>query len=772
MSLDPRWQRVQELVAAAETRPEAERHGWLEVIESDPALRSEAQQLLIALEAEAAANRRSAAHPTPRHPESIGPYTVLEAVGSGGRGTVYRAVRDVAGGSQQVALKRLRDPLTTPELLDRFQREQRILAGLSHHAIARFFDAGVDGAGHPYLVLEWIDGQPLHHYAASLPLAERVRLIVQVLDALQAAHQSLVVHLDIKPSNILVDRSGNVRLIDFGTAKLLSAEGAATETRQLTPSYASPEQLRGEPVSTATDIYSTALTLLELVHPRAFAPSSLVALAERATAETAEVHLPQQPDLEAILRKALRFFPAQRYRSAAEFADDLRAWLDQRPVRARRATPLYRLQRFAQRNWRSLSVAALIGVVMMGLALYGVQQQRERLREAERASAIADFLRGMITTSATAASGNAQLSVLDMLDRAHQRLENGAAVPPEVAALLQADFAYYARESGREEQAQQYARAAMRRADSSNDPVARLVSRQTLAEIVLRLGNCEQAVALFREADSILPAASLKPLPEVSYLAARAAAKSRCEAQPAGAVLLLERALARSALVTASPAALPPAVLRASLHNSLALELGRLHRFPEARTHVARGLQQAQAHPDARYFLVSLRRILGQIESNAERHAESLAAYEQALSLAPGVATPFEQLRLQLLAAGQQADLGLHQAAIQRTRSTVERIDAKVHGTARWMLLADAAEVMARAQACPDALQLYARVDEITAGKIPRDWHANRLTYTALCTADPNRAAELARQARDAYGSQLRPDSPRSRLLQRLTATR
>jgi tetratricopeptide (TPR) repeat protein len=774
MTPQARWRRIQELAEGAEAQPEPQRAFWMETAEPDPALRDEAFALLAALSAEARANAQGVAALPPLFPERIGPYRILQPAGSGGRGTVFRAAREVAGAIQEVALKLLRDSLVTPADLDRFRREQRILAGLRHPSIARFLDAGIDEQGRAYLALEWIDGQPLDRHAASLPLRARVRLMVEALDALHAAHQSLVVHLDVKPSNILVDDTGRVRLIDFGTAKLIDEQGFATQTHQFTPIYASPEQLRGEPASTASDIYSAALTFRQLLTGEPPARSSLVALAERATTDAPAVRYPEEPDLEAVLQKALHFVPASRYRSAAEFADDLRAWLGHRPVHARRPTAFYRAQRFLRRHYPAVSFTAIMVVALAAFGVSAFREQQLRLREAERGASIAAFLRGMIDSSATAASGKPRMTVLEMVERAHQRIENGAPLPADVAALLQSDFAYFARESGNDEQAERIARSALRRADANGDPEARLTARRALAETAIRLGRCDEAVRLYREADTLWAQRNgrWKPALESSYLGARATAKSRCETDPEGAVGLLELAVRRAAAVSPADTAFAPAVLRASLHNALALELARLRRFDDARAALAAGIREADSHEDARYLRVALRRVLGQVESNAGRHEQALAAFEQALATAPGVANPFEELRLQFMAAGQQADLGRGHAAIARTRDAVARIHPERHGAARWMLFADAAEVMARAGACPEADLLYRQVDELTGGQIPRDWRGNRLFHTAACVAgaDPPRAASLAAQAMEAYGPLLRPDSPRRRRLESLIA--
>lgn len=770
--MDARWSRVQELVDAAEQRPAAERQAWLETAEPDAGLRTEAAALLAALAAEQAANEQARRAPAPAsRPLVIGPYRILESAGAGGLGVVYRAVREVAGGTQEVALKVLRDGATGPEALERFRREQRILAGLNHPSIARLFDAGTDDQGRAYLAMEWVEGDTLDARAAEADLRQRVRWLADALDALNAAHQSLVVHLDLKPSNILVDGAGRVRLIDFGTAKLLAEDGRATGTRQLTPGYASPEQLRGEPATAASDLYSAGLVLYRLATGQERHGSSLAALAERAsTAHPAPVAIAGEPDLTAIVAQATQFVPAARYRSAAEFADDLRAWLAGRPVRARRATAGYWLRLFLARHARAAAAGAVAALALAGLAGYAWRQQRLRLEEAERATAIAGFLRGMIDSSATAASGRANMTVLEMVERAGLRLEQGAPVPADVGALLGSDLAYFARESGRDELAERLARAALRRAETTASAPARIAARQALAEVVQRRGRCAEAVKLFQEADAWLPDARLAPVAQASYLAARAAAKSSCEAQPAAAVELLRAAIGHSARASGANTALPPVVLRASLHNRLVLELARLQRFAEAREAARAGLAEAAAHPDGRYFEVALRRTLGQAEARAGRPDAALAAYDEALARAPGVAGRFEILRLELMAAAQQAASGRRDAAAGRVRRTLERVDAEAEalGPARWMLFADAAEVLARSEACREALALYRRADTLTGSQMPRDWAGNRYFFSAGCQAktDPAQASALARRALESYGAQLPADAPRRRLLE------
>ncbi len=750
MAIDPRWERVQELVAGAEGQPAAERRAWLELTEYDEGLRSEALEMLEAMEAEAAANARATKVVNRRVPEVVAGYRVIAEVGAGGRGVVYHAVREVDGVRQEVALKRLRDVVEGEEELGRFRREQQILASLHHRGIVRFLDAGMDEEGRPYLAMDWVDGETIDLATAGMDRREKVKLMVEALEALQVAHQSLVVHLDVKPSNVLVDRQGHVRLVDFGTAKLLGAGGSATETRQMTPSYASPEQLRGEAASTAADVYGAGMLLYQLLTGKGVSGVSIVALAERATRDVMDVRVEGDGDLEAIVRKATRFEPEARYRSAGEFADDLEAWLAGRVVRAQRSTWWYRVRRFVGRN----RVAVAAGVVLVGLVGYGVMEQQARVREAEKGRMIADFLRGMIVSSATAASGNAEMSVLEMVERAVGRLD---ALPADVAAGLESDFAYFEREAGREKRARELAEQAVGRADKSGDAEAMAVARQALGEIALRMGDCKVARESF-----VGGARGLRPGIAAAYLIAAAGVKSRCEGKAEEAIGMLREA--QRVAVGARDGQLRAVVLRAAVENALALELIRQERLAEAKAAITAGLALAAQHADGRNMMVALLRMRGQMEARAGDADAAWRTFTQAADQAEGVATVFERLRLQLMAAGQEADLKRVERARYTVNLAIEEMErrAEAMGPTRWMLLADAAEVMARAGECEESRKYYARMDALTGGEMPRDWRGNRLFYGARC-AEGEERKRLAREARESYGGLLRKGSTREK---------
>ncbi|MBS1825196.1 MAG: serine/threonine protein kinase [Acidobacteria bacterium] len=769
MSVNRRWRRAQELLEIAEQWPIGEREVRLAKLEPDPALRDEVLDLLDAMDRERRALPIHRLTVEQSAPEFIGPYRVERHGGSGGRGSVYCATREVAGVRQRVAVKILLSHLVTPAALARFEREQRLLASVHHPAVARFLDAGWDENHRPYLVMEWIDGEPIGEYCRhrSLSTHERIRLLIDVLDAVHAAHRSLIVHLDLKPSNILIDTEGRVKLLDFGTAKLLEAEEALTTTRQLTPRYASPEQLRGDAVTTACDIYGAGLTLYEVITGGwPFSDSvSIAALAERAVGNVPLRIATGNSDLDAILHKALHFDARQRYASASDFAADLSAFLDHCPVKARKLTLAYRAACFVGRNRTAVTAGALMTCCLAALGGYAFWQHQQRYAEAARGKEIASFLRGMITSSAVPGSGNSSMTVLDMVARGNEHIERGSVLPPDVAALLQADFAFLMQQAGREDQAEQIARQSLLRAERNAAPEPRIGARQVLAATLLRRGDCPSALALLKEADALLAtggaAAGLSP----DYLIVRATANSQCEGNPAGAVRQIERAITLAREDGVRRFSIAPEVFQAGLHLNYALELSRMGRHADARRAADIGLDLAARHEDGRYFHVALLRIRSQAAAVAGNSAEALADIREAIRLAPGVVNLFEQFRLKTLLAGRLADTGQPASAAGLLSETIHeaRLRAAEIGPSFWMLLADAAEVHARIGACPQAFALYAEAAALTKDKMPRSWLGNRHFFEAECHSrtDRGRAAASAAKALQAYGDLLPAGSKR-----------
>jgi eukaryotic-like serine/threonine-protein kinase len=328
----------------------------------------------------------------------VGPYSIVERIGRGGMGDVFAAVRADGQYEQKVALKVVRGGYAGTAVVERFRAERQILAGLDHPNIARLLDGGTTEDGAPYLVMELIDGLPIDEFcrARQLTFADRLRLFLQVCSAAQYAHQRLVIHRDIKPSNILVTANSVPKLLDFGIAKMLDAVGnvQGTMLRPFTPEYASPEQVRGEPVSTASDVYSLAVVLYQLLTGRS--PYKLDTHTPEELVEAVKSQEPERPspailrgDLDFILLKALRKEPDQRYGSVEQFADDIRRHLGGLPVTARRGTWNYFAGKFVRRHRAGVAAAALVLVTLLSGIVVTVREAR--IAEANRRRADARF---------------------------------------------------------------------------------------------------------------------------------------------------------------------------------------------------------------------------------------------------------------------------------------------------------------------------------------------------------------------------------------------
>lgn len=327
----------------------------------------------------------------------VGPYRILSKIGEGGMGIVYRAVREDEQFRMSVALKVLRPGLAHDSLVRRFRRERQILARLSHPNVARLLDVGVTLDGRPYFAMELVEGHPLDQWARTATLAQKLRVFDELCSAVSAAHHNLIVHGDLKPSNVLIGNDGKPKLLDFGISRLLDGETMDSTTmafRALTPAYASPEQLRGEPISTWSDVYSLGLILYEmLAGKRPYTFSS-----KTPTAVLAEIqqHPPAKPseaagnralagDLDNIVLKAIHAEPERRYRSVDQFAADLHRFEQGLPVHARPDTLGYRTAKFVRRN--RLAVAAFAGILLALMAGMASTSWQARIARAERARA-------------------------------------------------------------------------------------------------------------------------------------------------------------------------------------------------------------------------------------------------------------------------------------------------------------------------------------------------------------------------------------------------
>ena len=414
--------------AAFEHPPGAARDAAIdEAVGDDAALRAEVAGLLALDGATHTLLDRGAAGllPDEAPPETLGAYRVTGELGRGGMGVVYDAERADGAFEQRVAVKVVRGGgRSAARTAERFEQERRVLARLSHPGIAGLLGGGLTADGRPYFILEYVDGVPVTEAAAGLGLDARLRLFLQVCDAVAHAHRLLIVHRDLKPSNVLVEAADGgalrARLLDFGIAKALDRQDPEiTQTAApLTPAYAAPEQVTGEPVTAATDVYALGMLLYELLTGRRaydFGEGSMAEIAQ-AVCETVPArpsattrHRPDpdaagvpagvpaaslRGDLDAIVLQALHKDPARRYATATELADDLRRHLDHRPVEARGDSFGYRAGRFLRRN-RIAAVAAAVVLVAVGAGVLGVAAQaRATALEAERSRATLDWVLG------------------------------------------------------------------------------------------------------------------------------------------------------------------------------------------------------------------------------------------------------------------------------------------------------------------------------------------------------------------------------------------
>ncbi len=470
-----RLARLQEVFDAALERPAAERHRFVdEACDGDTELRDRVLRLLRARDAseggafvsdavrDATLSFGTAGDHAGR---MLGPYRLVRELGHGGMGTVWLAERVDEAYRAQVAIKLVRGGFASDDLGRRFRAERQILADLHHPHVAALLDGGEAPDGTPYLVLEYIDGEPITNWAESrhLPLDDRLRLFRQVCDAVQHAHGSLVVHRDIKPSNVLVGADGVPKLLDFGIAKLLTPDASAETTvleRRLTPGYASPEQLRGERITVSTDVYSLGVLLYELVtgvHPFAVdgvsteevrrrvieweAPRPSDVLRKRAASGGVNPRA-VAGDLDNIIAKAMRKEPALRYASVAQLADDVDRMLAGQPVLARSTSMAYRTRKFVARHKSAAAAVALLFLSLIG-GLAATLWQARRANAARAAAesaltesnAVKDFLTNLFQASDPNENRGATITARELLARGVQRVDSLDGQP-----RLQADF--------------------------------------------------------------------------------------------------------------------------------------------------------------------------------------------------------------------------------------------------------------------------------------------------------------------------------------------
>jgi tetratricopeptide (TPR) repeat protein len=605
-------------------------------------------------------------------PGEVGDWQVIAEIGRGGMARVYRAQRALQGFVQVAALKILAAGVASADTQARFVQERRILARLDDARIARLYDGGVLPDGRPWLAMELVAGEPIDRWcdARRLDVRARVERVLELIGAVASAHRNLVVHRDIKPANALVTADGQVKLLDFGIAKILhddaAGEATATGLGALTPRYASPEQLAGGAITTATDVYQLGLLLYELLIGRrpfqaeeATLPRLARALAEReapsltqtlrasgdtlAAAAAARSSTPERlrrqvgGDLQRVVMKALARDPVGRYDSAASFAEDLRRALDGRPVHAAPPSAGYRLRRFVARHRVGVAAAAaLVLSIFAGVAATAWQarealRQRDQARiEADKAERLSQFLVSIFANADPGRTQGEQVTAKALLDQARQRIDAELPTRDAVRAdLLAAISSAYGGLGLRAERTPVVMEALSIERELGR--AEKLPGRLTAAAEALRdNGDAPGARVLLDEAEALLladPTRGAGALGYVQYLQGMVLFSLR---EHEASIARLEQAVAT---LRAAPDARREDLEAAML--MLSRRWATFGRLPEGLAmveEVVAGLRAAQ--PPRPADLINALDALGSAYSKAGRQAEHAATYREALDLA------------------------------------------------------------------------------------------------------------------------------------------
>jgi eukaryotic-like serine/threonine-protein kinase len=610
----------------------------------------------------------------------IGPYRLERCIGEGGMASVWLATRDDETLKRTVALKLLHAWRHTREVVERFRRERDILAQFSHPNIARLFDAGVTESGLPWIALEYVDGEQItvHADEAQLTVRQRIALMLEVMDAVQYAHQSFIVHRDIKPSNVLVDKSGRIRLLDFGIAKLMrvdevnAANSNETELTQvagrtLTLRYAAPEQIEGGLITAATDVYALGLVLAELltgtfprvatndaVQARAIldatlvrpsrAQSSKAALTARGKATLAQLQTELRGDLDTIVLKALAKDPAQRYATVSAFAEDLNAWLERRPIRAHAPSLAYRATMFLSRHrWPATLVATVIAVSSIA-AVASWRNQEALQQQRARTERLQGFMASLFSESEpTGAQNNEVLTAKILLDR------------------------------GRERANREYA----------NQPAFRGEILGELAQVYLRIGEAETGTAVLNEAIELLERHTASDEPALNMARAELGSMLHLGAERARGMALLEGAVRDCTRDIACDRVKGNAHLYMSYDPSRGT-VGMRDHIEQALIHYLRSPGQYSAEMlMALIAAADLERRQGNVQAAKQRVTEAESVASQ-LSV-----KAYEYARLQHVISG----IALEEGNFNLARETLDRliasgVDGRVGRKMRWSIFA------------------------------------------------------------------------------------
>jgi serine/threonine-protein kinase len=509
------WERLQSVFdVAADLGPE-ERPRYLdEACRNDPGLRLRVDSLLLSVESGTdlmdAVGRGAAQALGSAMPEiggRLGSYEITGIIGRGGMGVVYRATRADDEYRKEVAIKVAALGTLTPDLRERFLRERQILANLDHPNIARLHDGGTTPEGIPFVVMEFVAGTPINTYCEQHALAQRARieLMIQVARAVDYAHRHLVVHRDLKPDNIFVTEGGETKLLDFGIAKALGPEaiglnGSATidSQRLLTPDYASPEQVLGGAITTATDVYQLGVLLYELLTGKR--PFRTVGInlgeLERAICNTPPAKPSLNSDLDRILLQALEKDPGRRYASAGALAHDLQRHLDGYPVLACTPSWRYLAVKFIRRHKFGVATASLFVLLMAAFGIVGAMLARRATQQARIANQTTDFLLGIFQASDPEEGRGDKVTARELLDKGVSRLNESADQDPVVQVRLLDSMGSIYNSLGASQQAEQMLDKSLKLRETRlpNDTLA-------LADTLEKLGDVEGDLSHFDGAD-------------------------------------------------------------------------------------------------------------------------------------------------------------------------------------------------------------------------------------------------------------------------------
>ncbi len=611
------------------------------------------------------AGLQAAVLPGPQAGTLIASYRLLRPLGQGGMSSVWLAERADGQLKRQVAIKLPLSAHLSALLAERFSRERDVLAALDHPHIARLIDAGVAASGQPYLVLEYVAGVPITEHATALALPAKLRLFLQVLSAVEHAHRHMTVHRDLKPSNILVDAQGQAKLLDFGIAKLLAAPPGTTALTQdaasvLTPRYAAPEQVTGEAVTTATDVYSAGVVLYELLTGRlpygAAGDSAATLLHAVAHAQALPPRL--TVNLDTVLLKALRKAPAERYASIERLAEDIRRLLAHQPILARRVPWSQRfLLLLRRRRWASAAAAS--GALV--LALTGVvawQQAHESSAQKDRADKVREFVYTMVS-DAEPDQGKSEVTGLEMIDAAVARAQTDFAADPRLHGELLAE----------------------------------------LGRIYFRLQRPEKSVATLERSLSLLTPLAAPDDPALNRTRAELAQSLvQRDNQRAGT-------LAEQALSGCSRANAECAYVRARARYALSVLCGWTGRFPQALEHARAMVRESQAAfgSQAMQVFPALETWASAARNNGDLH-EAAEAVLQAQAMASNqTLKSINRVRLDVLQAVLEVDLGQYVQARQNLQRLTQGHATASEQSIQWRWLAAAELGLGRPEAALQA---------------------------------------------------------------------